>query len=216
MNFESAIFDLDGTLLDSMPIWDTIGEDYLIKRGMAPEKGLNKRFKTMSIIQAAHYYQRVYGITDSIADIVNGIDSMVEDFYSTTVKIKPGVNELLNEFTKLGIKMCIATATDRYMVEAALSHCNIRKYFTDVLTCSEVGYGKDMPVIYERAVSILNSRKSETLIFEDALHAIHTAKNAGFRVAAIYDKASDEDQAAIKKLADIYLPSYDNWKELIL
>ena len=211
MKISGAIFDLDGTLLDSMYIWDTIGEEYLISRGITPEKGLNDKFKTMSIVQAAEYYQKNYGLTESTHEIIKGVNSMIDHLYSDVVGLKSGVIPFLNQLKCDNVKMCIATATDRYMVEAALKHNGIYEYFSDILTCTEVGFGKDSPIIFEKALECLGTPKDETLVFEDAFHAIETAKKAGFKVVGIFDKYSINEQAKIKETADYYVNSFEDW-----
>lgn len=213
MRIKGAIFDLDGTLMDSMFIWDTIGADYLISRGIIPEEGLNEIFKKKSLVQAAQYYQDNYGITDSIPTIMEGVNGMIDHLYSQKITIKKGVLPLLEKFKEKGVEMCIATATDRHLVEAALKHNGIYEYFSHILTCTEIGFGKDSPEIFEKALEKLETEKTETLVFEDALHAIETAKHSGFQVVGIYDESSWEDQEKIKELSDYYTVSLENWGE---
>ncbi len=214
MKINGAIFDLDGTLLDSMPTWCRVGSEYLISRGLMPERGLDDKFKAMTIVQGAEYLRENYGITDSVKEIVDGINKLMEGFYSSVVKPKPGVAEMLSEMQKRGIKLCIATATDRYLVEAALKHCGIDIFFDKIFTCSEVGCGKEKPLIFENALEWLNTPRETTWVFEDALYSIRTAKRAGFKIAAIYDEYSDCDTAAIKELCDEYITSYPDWNGL--
>lgn len=215
MNIKGAIFDLDGTLLDSMFIWDTIGEDYLLKRGITPEKGLNEIFKAMSIVQAAEYYRANYEITDSVEVIIDGVNCMIDHLYRNVVQAKEGVVSMLKELQKRGVKMCIATATDRFMVESALKHNGIERYFSHILTCTEVGFGKDSPIIFERALEKIGTSKEETLVFEDALHAIETTRRAGFKIVGVYDKSAEGKQSRIKELSDYYIVSYKDWREAI-
>ncbi|MEG0829698.1 MAG: HAD family phosphatase [Anaerovoracaceae bacterium] len=204
MNIKGAIFDLDGTLLDSMFIWDSIGENYLISRGITPEKGLNEKFKTMSIVQAAEYYRETYGLTECVQEIVDGVNGMIDHLYANVVATKDGVPELLEKLRSNGVKMCVATATDRYMVESALRHNNIFHYFSGILTCTEVGIGKDNPEIFEQALKLLDTKKHETLVFEDAVHAIETAKKAKFKVVGVFDRSSIQAQEKIKEMVDYY------------
>lgn len=215
MNIKGAIFDLDGTLLDSMFIWDTIGEDYLLKRGITPEKGLNEKFRAMSIVQAAEYYRANYEITDSVEVIIDGVNCMIDHLYLNVVQAKEGVVSMLKELQKRGVKMCIATATDRFMVESALKHNGIEGYFSHILTCTEVGFGKDSPIIFERALEKIGTSKEETLVFEDALHAIETTRRAGFKIVGVYDKSAEGKQSRIKELSDYYIVSYKDWREAI-
>lgn len=214
MKIKGAIFDLDGTLLDSMFIWDTIGEDYLIRRGITPEDGLNEKFKTMSIVQAAKYYQSNYGLTENVEEIISGVNGMIDHFYAGVVTLKNGVLSALDRLKADGVKLCIATATDRYMVEAALKHNGIFEYFSDILTCTEVGFGKDSPLIFEKALEILGTDKNETLIFEDALHAIETAKKSGFQVVGVFNQSSINEQSKIKEISDYYINSFEEWSKV--
>ena len=204
MKIRGAIFDVDGTLLDSMFIWDTIGETYLRSIGYQPKENLNETFKNMSLHQAARYYQTEYGVTQSIDEIMDGVNAMLERYYRFEVPLKPGVAELLERLRQDGVKLCIATATDRHLVEAALDRCGVLSCFGEIFTCNEVGHGKDEPDIFEAALRFLGTRREETLVFDDALYAVWTAKEAGFSVAAVYD-SHEKAQDQIRMLADVYL-----------
>jgi HAD superfamily hydrolase (TIGR01509 family) len=204
MRIRGAIFDVDGTLLDSMFIWDTIGEAYLRSIGYQPKENLNETFKNMSLHQAARYYQTEYGVTLSIDEIMDGVNAMLERYYRFEVPLKPGVAELLERLRQSGVKLCIATATDRHLVEAALDRCGVLSCFGEIFTCNEVGHGKDEPDIFEAALRFLGTEKSETVVFEDSLYAIRTAKETGFPVAAVYD-SHEKEQDKVRLLADIYL-----------
>ncbi len=204
MRIRGAIFDVDGTLLDSMFIWDTIGEAYLRSIGYQPKENLNETFKNMSLHQAARYYQTEYGVTLSIDEIMDGVNAMLERYYRFEVPLKPGAAELLERLRQSGVRLCIATATDRHLVEAALDRCGVLSCFGEIFTCNEVGHGKDEPDIFEAALRFLGTRKEETLVFDDALYAVRTAKEAGFPVVAVYD-SHEKAQDQIRMLADVYL-----------
>ena len=204
MRIRGAIFDVDGTLLDSMFIWDTIGETYLRSIGYQPKENLNETFKNMSLHQAARYYQTEYGVTLSIDEIMDGVNAMLERYYRFEVPLKPGAAELLERLRQSGVRLCIATATDRHLVEAALDRCGVLSCFGEIFTCNEVGHGKDEPDIFEAALRFLGTRKEETLVFDDALYAVRTAKEAGFPVVAVYD-SHEKAQDQIRMLADVYL-----------
>ena len=204
MRIRGAIFDVDGTLLDSMFIWDTIGEAYLRSIGYQPKENLNETFKNMSLHQAARYYQTEYGVARSIDEIMDGVNAMLERYYRFEVPLKPGVAELLEWLRQGGVRLCIATATDRHLVEAALDRCGVLSCFGEIFTCNEVGHGKDEPDIFEAALRFLGTRREETLVFDDALYAVRTAKEAGFPVAAVYD-SHEKEQDKVRLLADIYL-----------
>ena len=117
---KGAIFDFDGTLVDSMFIWDTFGEDYIKSFGIEPKENLTETFKTFTLEQAAEYYRNNYDINLSVKEIVEGINNMVAEIYHTKVELKPGVRDFLKRLKSSGIKMCIATVTDRVVVENVL------------------------------------------------------------------------------------------------
>lgn len=205
-----AIFDLDGTLIDSMYIWDTFAEDYLKSFGIEPKENLTKVFKTFTLEQAAEYYRNHYSIKLSIQEIVEGINTMVAKRYLTEVTLKPGVSDFLKRLQRAGVKMCVATVTDRPIVEAVLRRLNVLEYFSGIFTCSEVGVGKENPEIYRQALKHLGTEKNETVVFEDVLHALKTAKNDGFKVAAVYD-SHETRQKEMEESSDYYIADFGSF-----
>lgn len=207
MRIKHAIFDFDGTLFDSMFIWDTAGELYLHSVGKEPREDLQEVLKAMSLLQSAVYLKERYDIPLTEGEIMDGINRTVEDFYFHAVEPKPGMIEWLEELSAKGVKMCIATATDRYQVEAALIRCGMRQFFSEIVTCTEVGSGKDQPLIFRRALECLGAERSSTVVVEDAFHALKTAVSDGFMTVAVYD-AHESRQAQIREIADVYLMDY--------
>ena len=205
---KGAIFDLDGTLLDSMFIWDNIGEIYLRSLGIEPRENLAETFKTFTLEESAEYYRTHYGVTLSVAEIVDGVNGMIEDLYRNTVPLKKGVAEFLARLSNDGVRMCVATVTDKYLVEAALTRLNVRGYFGEIFTTAEVGCGKSNPKIYRTALAYLGTEKRETLVFEDVLHALMTAKNDGFPVASVYDE-HESKQMEMKANGDYYIADFE-------
>ena len=205
---KGAIFDLDGTLLDSMWIWDTIGEVYLHSLGIEPRENLAETFKTFTLEESAEYYRTHYGVTQTVAEIVDDVNGMVEKFYQDTIPLKIGVHDFLERLSENGVKMCITTVTDRYLVEAALERLGVRQYFSEIFTTAEIGCDKTTPQIYRTALAHLGTEKSETIVFEDAYHALMTAKNDGFPVAAVYD-AHEPRQTEMKENGDYYIADFE-------
>ena len=201
---KGAIFDLDGTLLDSMFIWDTIGEEYLRSLGKEPHEDLKETFMTLTLEEAAVYYREHYGVTLSVKEIVDGVNAMVEQTYRTKVTLKPGIAEYLAWLKENGVRMCVATVTDRYLVEETLERLGVRHYFSEIFTCAEVGFGKDKPIIYQKALEHLETEKRDTYVFEDMLFALNTAKTDGFPTVGVYDR-HEAHQDELKELADYYI-----------
>ena len=204
---QGVIFDFDGTLFDSMFIWDTAGEVYLRSIGKEPEANLQKVLKPMSLLQSAQYIREKYDIPLSVEEIMDGVNRTVEGFYFHTVEPKPGVIDFLEDLHRRNIKMCIDTATDRYQVEAALQRCKMRHFFSEIFTCTEVGSGKDRPEIFRKAMEYLQTDRSNTAVVEDAYHAAHTAKQDSFKVVGVYD-SHESRQQELSQIADVFLPDY--------
>lgn len=198
------IFDLDGTLLDSMGIWETIGADYLTARNITnfPED-LAARLKTMSLMEAAEYFIAQYALPQSPQAVCDDINAFIADKYVHSIAIKPGVREFLHRHRDK--KMCVATATDRHLVEAALHRLELDGYFSFILTSGEVGNSKQYPDIYLQAAQGLGVPIAQCVVFEDALHAMETAKKAGFYTVAVYEPVFAAEADAIRQTADQFV-----------
>lgn len=207
-----AIFDMDGTLLDSMWVWTGIGRQYIKSLGMQPAPDLDDVIIKMSLNDAASYLIEQYRLEKTIDDLRNEVNKLVEKQYFETLELKEGVRELLAHLKETGVKLCVATASDRYVVEAALKRNGVFDDFGAVFTCTELNMSKDTADIYETAMAWLGTDKSNTIVFEDAAHAVQSAKDAGFIVAAIYDDSEKHNQERIRETADYYLDSPAQWQ----
>ena len=206
-----VIFDVDGVLLNSMPVWENLGELYLNRLGIEGEKGLGDTLFTMSLEEGAGYLISRYNLDKTPEEIVKGLNREVQEFYERRVPLKEGVRQFLQGFRERQIPMAIATSGDRKNAEAALKRLKVFSYFQGIFTCSEIGSSKSQPDIYYAAALQLDTEPSETWVFEDALHALQTAKKAGFKTVGVYDKASDRNLADIWNSADIYLPEFKDF-----
>lgn len=207
MNIKGVIFDFDGTLFDSMYIWDNVGEDYLRSLGKEPEPFLGDTIKTMSMHQAALYFKDHYDLGLTVEEMICGVNKMTENCYIHDIQPKPGVIAFVNELKQAGMDVCIATATDRYLIDAALKRCGMEGMYSEIFTCSQVGHGKDEPFIYRRALEFLGTTRSNTMVFEDSYHAARTAKNDGFMVSAVFD-ISERRQEEMKNMCDCYITDF--------
>ena len=208
---KGAIFDIDGVLLDSMGIWDDLGARYLRSLDKIPEEGLNKILFSMSMEQGAEYLNEHYGLNKSVKETVDGIGKMLEDYYFYEVLLKPGAKEILEFLKSKNIKMAAATSSPRTHIEKALSRNGLLGYIDKIYTTSEVGVSKHSPDIYNLAADFLKTKSEETLVFEDSLYALKTAKEAGFVTVGVFDEKGESNQAELENQADLYLKKLDDF-----
>ena len=201
---KGAIFDVDGTLLDSMDMWNHAGEIYLAARHITASPELGKIMFPMTMVQAAEYMKITYGLPDTVEEIIEGVNLTIDHFYRYEVKPKAGIRHFLRQMEGEGYTMTIATSSDRPLIEAAVERLGMSRYFKRIFTCSEIGRGKSEPDIYEAARAFMGTEVSETWVFEDAIHAARTAKKAGFRLAGVYDSSSEAEQEELKNISDWY------------
>ena len=206
-NYKGAIFDIDGTLLDSMQRWENVEVEYLLSLGITPRAGLHEDLRGLGGNEIPRYFQREYGIKDTAEEMGIKVNMLLEPFYNFEAPLKEGTVAVLDTLREAGVKMCAATATDRHLIEAALKRCGIIDYFDRIFTCKEEKTSKRRPDIYFRAAEFLGTDIEETLVFEDALYAIKTAHESGFPVVAVYDLASDNQQEEIKATCRYYYKS---------
>lgn len=215
---KGAIFDMDGTLIDSLGLWEimweAIGKQCLGKEGFRPSEEDDKAIRTMALKEGMEMIHQNYRIGANGAELLELSNRIIRDFYANEVQLKPGVREFLEYCRSHGIKMCVATATGPKLVATAMEHCGIGHYFADVLSCAKIGKGKDEPDIFLAALEVLGTAKEETCVFEDSAVAIATAARAGFKTVAIYDKCN-YGQEEMRKTADEYIDEGETLLRLI-
>lgn len=214
-NIKYAIFDVDGTLTDSMHIWDTCGGAYLMMRGITPHAG--ETFRTRGYREGITYMIEEYNLPLTYDELMAELLKILEYYYFNIAEAKPGVKDFLEKMQKNGVKMCIITATNQYLIDKALERNGILKYFSKVFSTVDIGKHKDKPEIFNIAKDFLGAEKSEDVfVFEDALYSMKTAKSAGYKVIAVEDYSAEPDREEIKKLADYYIESYDEIYNILL
>ena len=209
---KGAIFDIDGTLLDSMPIWENAGARYLATLGIKAKPDLKERLDALSLPEGALYMQKEYGLSVSTEDILEGVNQVVKDFYYNEAVMKPEAYALVKHLKENDVKLVIATATDKEMAKAALIRNGIWEDFIGMITCEEAGAGKTSSKVFELARQKLGTKKEETWVFEDSLYAVKTATEAGFSVCSIYDAYSAGNAEEIRRLSDIYVKDFSEIK----
>lgn len=210
IEIEGAIFDVDGTIIDSMPLWHNCGEKYLNSIGITPKENLGDILFEMTLEKGIDYIIKEYKLEKTKEEIYKEIGDIVEDFYINRSKLKSGVKEILEYFKNRNVKMVIATSTERKYIEKAFKRLDILKYFDKIFTCDEVGKCKSEPDIFFEALKYLETPKNKTWVFEDALYSIKTIKEMGLKVFGIYDEISRKYQKEIKNISDIYLISLED------
>ncbi|MFI3258030.1 MAG: HAD family phosphatase [Spirochaetales bacterium] len=211
-DIEAAIFDLDGTLVDSMGHWQRMGITYLTLKNVQPEENLIEILYPLTIIQIAEYLKTRYGLSGDCQTIIKECNDVMETAYSSDIFLKSGVKEFLDILVNKNIPLYVATATDRHLVEIVLNRLNIAHYFKGIITSTEAGSAKaESPAIFDIARERLGSPRNKTVIFEDSLHAIETAAKAGYPIAAVYDDAAKADTDCIKNLSEWYAETFDEY-----
>ncbi len=207
---KGAIIDIDGTILDSMSIWNKAGEMFLHNLGIEAEPDLGSIMFCMTMTEGAQFLKDRYSINMDVDEIIEGINHTIKDFYYYHVQLKEGVEPFLKGLQQAKIRIVAATSSDREVFERALARLKVINYFDKIFTCGEIGEGKEKPDIYLAAAEYMGTLPKDTVVFEDALHAIKTAKDAGFRTIGIFDASSIDNINEIRETSDIYIESLDH------
>ena len=210
---KSAIFDLDGTLLDSTEKWENLGERFLVSLGIEPKDGLRDEIWDMSLPESAAFFKREYAVSLSEEEIIARLNELSESVYTNEAPLKSGAKRLLGALQMLDIKCALATAADKNLAEAALARTGISEHFSGIFSCSDYG-AKTSPDIFLKASELLGASPREIVVFEDSLMAVQTAKSAGFITAAVFDK-SEKNPDLLRDTADFYGENLDELRKLI-
>lgn len=214
-DMKAAIFDMDGTIIDSMWIWKEIDHNYLEKRNIEMPLDLKRCIEDKSFAQVAQYFKDRFGITDSILEIQTEWNDMALYQYSHNVLMKKGAKEYINKLKSLGIKIGLATSNCKLLIDAALKSNDIDELFDSITITDEVKRGKNFPDIYLLAAKKLGVSPKECVVFEDILPAIKGAKAAGMRVVAVHDLESECNKDEMTSLSDLYIYEYETFLNAI-
>lgn len=182
MNY--SIFDVDGTILDSMEVWNTLASQYVQSLGMVPEKNLDEIVSDMSLEQSATYLKNHYKINKQEERIISEILNFISDFYEYEVNLMPGFKEFISHYDSINV---IGTSCDEELVKIALNRLGVLNYFEDIITCSKVNKSKDDSDFYLACAQALKQRPEDIVVFEDADYCIDVARKVGFKVIKIKD-----------------------------
>lgn len=205
---KAAIFDVDGTILDSMSYWMTAADKYLDQIGVPHSPGVGLKFISMNMEEGAEYFKQNFANHLTMNQILDGIINVMTDVYSKIVNPKNGVLKFMNQLRQNNIPIMIATATDRKMLQAGLDRLEITELIDGIITCTDMQTSKRVPDIYLECAKRMGCTPQETVVFEDALYAIETAKNAGFIVVGIEDDSSKSDKNEIINKSTYYIQDF--------
>lgn len=188
MNKPYAIFDMDGTLVDSMGYWRNMEREFLLSKGVTDDlEQILEITKPMTLEESSAYFSKTCGIDCTPQQFISEIEAIMAVHYRQDVKIKPGVRDYLDALKQKGVPMCVASATAKPLVELCLETLGLKDYFRFILSCVEVGAGKNRPDVFVEAARRLGASPENCAVFEDAIYAVRSAHAAGFHVVAVKD-----------------------------
>lgn len=208
-NIQSIIFDLDGTLVDSMWLWHDIDVEFLEKRGLALPETYQHDIEGMSFTETAVYTKDLFCLKESVEELKFIWNQMAIEKYHHEVPFKPGAEKFLQHCRQRGITLGIATSNSKELVNAVTSALHFDSDIKEIVTACEVAHGKPAPDVYLEAAKRLSAKPQDCLVFEDVPMGIRAGKNAGMRVCAVADPFSAHQEQEKRRLADYYITSYE-------
>lgn len=205
----AVIFDLDGTLVDSMWMWKQIDIDFLEMKGRTFPEDLQACIEGMSFSETAEYFKKRFGLEDSTDEIKAEWNRMAHDMYEHRVAFKSGARDFLRLLKERGIKIGIATSNSKELVETVMRAQDSAALFDEIHTACEVSRGKPAPDIYLHVAKCLGADPGQCLVFEDIVNGILAGKAAGMKVCAVYDDFSVNQDEEKRSLSDYYINSYE-------
>ncbi len=213
---KGVIFDLDGTLIDSMSIWNTIDTAFLKENGIDnPPEDISDIVRKMTVDESSEYFITRFGLKCTKEYVIKRIEELVKIQYEEKIAMKPFVTELLEYLDSIEMPYGVATATYKSLAEAVLRRLGIFERLSFLLTDEEFPVGKTSPDIFLRGAELMGLNPEEVLVIEDSLHCIETAAKAGFVTMGVYDEVSAPLRQKIEKTADYYVDSLESAAEII-
>lgn len=219
MEIKALIFDMDGTLVDSLGgwevLWTAFGKRYLDGKPFYPTPEDDHAVRTLTLKDAMELIHKNYGIGVDGEELLDFTNDFFRNYYVTDVKLKEGVREFLDYCLVKGVKMCLASATAPILLNVAVTHHDLGKYLCKVFSCADIGIGKDRPDIFLMAKDYMGEALEDTWVVEDSLTALKTASAAGFKTIGIFD-CHTQQQDEIEAVSTIYIAEGETLKKLIV
>lgn len=212
MDKRCCVFDMDGTLIDSMPFWRSLARNYLTRWGLHPDEKRLSAVQTMTMVEAARYLIDCFGIPTLPEQAAIEMNQLMEQHYRQDVPLKPGVLEYLSALRARGSRLCVATATARPLAQICLARLGVADKFEFILSCEEIGISKTQPDVFLLAAERLERQPSEIAVYEDSLYAARTAKKAGFYTVGVYEPTAAQDWPVLSALANERIA---DWRDAI-
>ena len=210
--FNGAIFDMDGTILDSMGVWQDITVNFLKSRGFTPTEEELLAYRDMTMDESMPAIKKKYGLSEEPAELKSIFSKLGYDAYMHTVPAKPYIKEYMQKLKNSGVKIAIATSGYKELCEGAMRRLGMLDFIDAIALSCEVGVNKSNPDVYLLAAQRLDIAPEKCMVFEDILLGIKGAQKGNFQTTAIYDFSNEADIELLKKTADRYIK---NWKELL-
>ncbi len=206
--YDAVIFDLDGTLIDSMWVWEDVDDQFLKENNLTLHENLETHLEGKGFTETAEFFKEYFNLEHSVEDIKIRWNDIASVNYREKVVLKEDVIEFLEYLKSKGMKMGIATSNSRVLVEIILKKFEIDKYFSSVKISCDVEKGKPFPFVYQAVASELGVECSRCLVFEDVVNGVLAGKRAGMTVWGIEDRQSEESKQRVKEVADNWVNDY--------
>ena len=210
-----AIFDLDGTLIDSTSLWADIDKEFFYKRGMEIPPSYNEEIAHIGLQKAAELTVEKYVPNEKVEDVIKEWIDMSVHAYKETIPLKEGALDLLKILKDNGVIIALATANSKDIYEPCLTRLEMLEHFATIVDVNSCKEGKNSPEIYDRIAEQFHAKREETLVFEDMIVPIITAYKAGYNVVGVYDKASTKDEQAVINNSHLYIKNYSEVIKLL-
>ena len=212
-NIEAVIFDIDGTLIDSMWIWTNIDDLFLAKYGLKEPEGFHEGMEGKSYSETAQYFLDLFpSLPHTREELEQEWYDMAYEIYTTQMELKKGAYDFILDMHKKGVKLGIATSNNRDLAEGMLKSNGVYDFIDSIWTSGDVNAGKPNPAVYLRVAEDLKVNPANCLVFEDVPNGILAGKNAGMKVCAVEDEFSKPQEDKKRQLADYYIQDFDDIK----